>query len=237
MIVLLTCVIPITTIQNMDTNCPQSFSEQENPSTFDGTPPIFDSNPETQIIYTEPAETDRQLFSSILLASTFMSNAGPDYCLSNYSGSHPYYDLVEKMELAKEQQNSFSHTLGHNANKPHLKPVDGSLSQDFHPGHCGVDTAVQIGSPIKATMSGQVVFAGWHADGFGNLIIISNLLYQTFYAHLSGFLVEIGNMVDAGMTIGFSGNTGNTTGPHLHYEIRKNGIPQDPCRYYSQHPT
>jgi murein DD-endopeptidase MepM/ murein hydrolase activator NlpD len=72
------------------------------------------------------------------------------------------------------------------------------------------------------------VYAGWNTQGYGNLVIVENGAYKTYYAHLSSIPVDVGDSVNAGSTIGISGNTGNSTGPHLHYEIRKNGTAINP---------
>jgi murein DD-endopeptidase MepM/ murein hydrolase activator NlpD len=116
------------------------------------------------------------------------------------------------------------------ASEPHGKPVNGSvLTQEFHTGHTGIDLAVVTGTPVKATMDGKVVSAGWNTQGYGNLVIIENGAYKTYYAHLSSIPVAVGDTVKAGSVIGLSGSTGNSTGPHLHYEIRKNNVPIDPA--------
>ena len=107
-------------------------------------------------------------------------------------------------------------------------PVTGRLSQAYHSGHNGLDIAVPLGTPIETTMDGQVVHAGWNNQGFGNLVIVENGEYRTYYAHLSSIPVSVGDTVNAGTTIGISGSTGNSTGPHLHYEIRRNKVPIDP---------
>ena len=76
-----------------------------------------------------------------------------------------------------------------------------------------------------------MVYAGWQ-NGYGNTIIISHGDgLKTRYAHLSSFLVSIGQSVEQGTTIGKSGNTGNSTGPHLHFEILLDGEPVNPLNY------
>ncbi len=107
-------------------------------------------------------------------------------------------------------------------------PLQGRLTQGFHSGHKALDLAVPEGTPVRATMDGQVVFAGWDAHGYGNLVVLENGPYRTYYAHLSEIPVQVGQQVRAGEVIALSGNTGNSTGPHLHYEIRLNGQPIDP---------
>lgn len=112
--------------------------------------------------------------------------------------------------------------------EPSGRPVGGVLTQDFHPGHNGLDFGIPVGTEIKSTMDGNVVYAGWNNQGYGNLVIVEHGDYKTYYAHLSSIPVSVGDSVSAGATIGLSGNTGNSTGPHLHYEIRRNNIPIDP---------
>jgi len=109
-----------------------------------------------------------------------------------------------------------------------LPVTGGRLTQNYHPGHNGLDFGVVVGTPVKATMDGKVIHAGWNTQGYGNLVIVENGEYRTYYAHLSSIPVSIGDTVRAGTAIGLSGNTGNSTGPHLHYEIRRNKVAIDP---------
>jgi murein DD-endopeptidase MepM/ murein hydrolase activator NlpD len=88
--------------------------------------------------------------------------------------------------------------------------------------------ASRWGRRCYATHSGQVLFAGWSTVGYGNLVIIQNGAFITYYAHLSRFNVVDGQQVGAGSVIAWSGNTGNSTGPHIHYEVRINDVPVDP---------
>jgi murein DD-endopeptidase MepM/ murein hydrolase activator NlpD len=111
---------------------------------------------------------------------------------------------------------------------PSGRPVTGRLTQEFHAGHNGLDIAVPVGTPIQTTMDGQVIHAGWNNQGYGNLVIVENGEYRTYYAHLSSIPVSVGDSVSAGTIIGLSGNTGNSTGPHLHYEIRRNKVAVNP---------
>lgn len=101
---------------------------------------------------------------------------------------------------------------------------------EFHP---GIDFAGHRGDPVKCTASGRVIFAG-RAGGYGNCIKIrhaNNL--ETWYGHLSKINVKEGQRVTVGDLIGKVGSTGRSTGPHLHYEIRKNGHPVNPKQYLS----
>jgi murein DD-endopeptidase MepM/ murein hydrolase activator NlpD len=114
--------------------------------------------------------------------------------------------------------------------EPSGRPVTGGvLTQEFHPGHTGIDIAIPTGTQVKTTMDGQVIHAGWNTQGYGNLVIVENGAYRTYYAHLSSIPVSVGDEVKAGTVIGLSGSTGNSTGPHLHYEIRENKVAIDPA--------
>jgi murein DD-endopeptidase MepM/ murein hydrolase activator NlpD len=92
---------------------------------------------------------------------------------------------------------------------------------DFTSYHLGIDIAAAEGTPVIASDSGTVVYAGWNDSGYGNLVAIDhNNGYKTIYAHLSSILVQCGQNVTSGNMIALSGNTGKSTGGHLHFEIR-----------------
>lgn len=116
-------------------------------------------------------------------------------------------------------------------NSPRGLPVKGRLTQGSHSGHVALDFGVPVGTPVKATLDGRVVYAGWNDQGYGNLVIVENGPYRVYFAHLSKIPVKIGEKVTAGTIIGYSGNSGNSTGPHLHYEVRKNGYAIDPTSF------
>jgi murein DD-endopeptidase MepM/ murein hydrolase activator NlpD len=100
------------------------------------------------------------------------------------------------------------------------------------PSHGGLDYGCTLGKPIVSADNGIVSFAGWSSVGYGNLVVINHGNgYETYYAHLSDLAVICGDSVEQGQVIGNCGSTGNSTGPHLHYEIRKNGICQNPKIY------
>jgi murein DD-endopeptidase MepM/ murein hydrolase activator NlpD len=95
--------------------------------------------------------------------------------------------------------------------------------------HTGIDIAARLGAPIYAADAGFVTFTGRSRLGYGNLVIIDHGNgFGTYYAHLSVTYVSMGQSVDKGTLIGAIGSTGNSTGPHLHFEIRHRGIQRDP---------
>jgi murein DD-endopeptidase MepM/ murein hydrolase activator NlpD len=92
---------------------------------------------------------------------------------------------------------------------------------DYWPAHLAIDIAAGTGMPIYAADSGVVVYAGWNSNGYGNVVMIDHLNgYTTLYAHLSVIGVSCGTSVYQGQLIGNAGSTGNSTGPHLHFEVR-----------------
>lgn len=98
--------------------------------------------------------------------------------------------------------------------------------------HTGVDIAGPAGDDVKAADSGTVRFSG-RSGGYGNLIIIDHGNgFSTYYAHNQKNLVSAGDEIDKGGVIAKRGSTGRSTGNHLHFEIRKDGNPQDPLNYF-----
>ncbi len=99
--------------------------------------------------------------------------------------------------------------------------------------HYGMDFTAPTGTEIFATGKGIVTKVGWE-QGYGNSIKINHGYgYETFYAHLSDFNVKMGQTVIRGEVIGYVGNTGKSTGPHLHYEVHQKGVPVNPQNFYS----
>lgn len=98
--------------------------------------------------------------------------------------------------------------------------------------HEGMDFACDTGTPVYATGDGKVTTADWHSGYGKNIEINHGYGYTTRYAHLSDIKVTPGQSVKRGDLIGLSGNTGKSTGPHVHYEVRLKGVPQNPVNYY-----
>lgn len=102
-------------------------------------------------------------------------------------------------------------------------PFDGSIRK-----HAGVDLEADYGAVVSAAGDGFVVWAGW-TSGHGRMVIIEHAAgYQTVYSHLSQVLALPNSMVVAGQAIGLVGNSGRSTGPHLHLEVRHDGVAVDP---------
>lgn len=86
--------------------------------------------------------------------------------------------------------------------------------------HTGIDYGCPMGTPILASAEGRVVYAAWDRTGYGNFVIVQHTACATCYAHLSDISVKVGQTVHQGELLGHSGTSGNSTGPHLHFEAR-----------------
>ena len=119
-----------------------------------------------------------------------------------------------------------------------IKPVSGIITSRFGAGsairrsaHTGLDIATATGTPIQAAAAGTVTFAGYKGS-YGNMIVITHANgIQTYYGHCSALYVSAGATVAQGQKIGAVGSTGNSTGPHLHLEVRVNGVAYNPQNY------
>lgn len=113
-------------------------------------------------------------------------------------------------------------------------PVNGQLTSGFGfrwgRMHEGIDIAAPTGRPIGAAAAGTVIVAGW-SGGYGNLVVVSHGTISTAYGHMSRIAVSNGQQVSRGTVLGAVGSTGHSTGPHLHFEVRVNGSPQNPINY------
>ena len=153
-------------------------------------------------------------------------------------------------ELQLQQQSYASVGKTYESNKirfthlPAIRPMNGYYTHKgigirMHPVlriyrvHEGLDITNQEGTPVYATADGSVSFAGKNQSGYGLLIDLNHgYSLTTKYAHLSKILVREGQSIKRGDLIGRSGNTGLSSGPHLHYEVRKNGVAQNPLDYF-----
>jgi murein DD-endopeptidase MepM/ murein hydrolase activator NlpD len=129
-----------------------------------------------------------------------------------------------------------------NARHEFIRPVEGQLTSPFGERghamggggaqfHAGIDISVPTGTPVQAAQEGTVVFAGYNG-AYGKVVKLDHPNgFATLYAHNSRILVHVGQSIKAGQVICLSGSTGRSTGPHLHFEVHKDGWPVDPSRY------
>ena len=117
-----------------------------------------------------------------------------------------------------------------------LRPVRGSMGDGFGwvhgRNHTGLDFPAPTGTAVGAAGRGTVTFAGWNTGGYGNLVVIRHRLgFETWYAHMASVSVRSGASVAGGVRVGGVGSTGRSTGSHLHWEVRRNGVPINPMPY------
>lgn len=147
--------------------------------------------------------------------------------------------VIELWEILSDRQSLLSAT-------PYIKPARGPIGSRFgyrtdpingkQKMHAGVDIVASPGTPVRAPADGVVSFAGWD-EQFGKLVSIDHGYgVLTRYAHNSQIYVQVGQKVSKFDVISATGNTGRSTGPHLHYEVRVNGIPVNPMNYILDEP-
>jgi len=161
------------------------------------------------------------------------------------SGSIDMEDLKKQIKMTVETVGEIKDYLSKQRDLyvsiPRGWPVQGRITSTYgrrehptlgdHEFHSGVDIAADPGTPVKATADGIVSFAGW-SGGSGNLVVIEHgFKYSTFYAHNKMVCVSVGQKVKRGDIISYVGSTGNSTGPHVHYEVWHEGRPINPARY------
>jgi len=178
----------------------------------------------------------------IVLSGGTLTNAADTGVVENQEANLNYQvsEIDEELRQKISEQDRFSLTQSEGAisKKGYLmyKPVNGTVTNHFNPkdGHLGIDLAAPADDPVKAVMDGTVIVATFSADG-GNIIQIqhaNNIV--TVYKHNSALLKKSGDMVRAGESIAFIGNTGDhSEGPHLHFEVWDNGVPSNPTDYVS----
>ncbi len=141
----------------------------------------------------------------------------------------------------RELQEYFDDQKSLLASTPSVWPTHGWVTSDFGHRldpftadrimHKGLDIATSHGAPVTAPSDGTVIFAGMES-GYGKVLVLDHGYgVKTRYAHLSAIDVKVGDRVARGAKIGAVGNTGRSTGPHLHYEVRVNGMPENPRKF------
>jgi murein DD-endopeptidase MepM/ murein hydrolase activator NlpD len=161
-------------------------------------------------------------------------------------GASRMHDVAEVESLAAEsaslaaaiqsaQASAGSSGTGAPSAAGFIWPVNGPVVSGFGMRwgrmHEGIDIAASSGTPIHAAAAGTVIHAGW-LGGYGNLVVLDHGDgLSTAYAHASAILVGLGQRVSQGETLSLVGSTGNSSGPHLHFEVRVNGSAVDPLFY------
>lgn len=180
-----------------------------------------------KFIYEERYRDGQYIMPGKILAGRYI-NAGTPYYAFHFSETEDntgYFDQegnsVQKLFLKAPVAFKYI-SSGFTTGKRYVQAFNVST------GHRAIDYAASKGTPVRSVGDGTVAFAGWDGS-YGNKISIRhNGTYSTNYAHLSGYAVRSGQKVTQGQTIGYVGSTGFSTGPHLHYEMVKNGVKINP---------
>ncbi len=177
--------------------------------------PQLPFDPDEPLIIAKAREIDQKL-DSLILAAGIENKA-----------------LIEVHDKFESNKKRFAHT-------PSIWPMRGYVSSGFGPRldpftgiwkmHEGIDICARKGTPVLATADGRVKFAGWH-HGYGKTVKVDHIYYQTRYGHLNEINVKPGQRIKRGDIIGTCGNSGYSTGVHLHHEVRVSGKPVDPKQY------
>jgi murein DD-endopeptidase MepM/ murein hydrolase activator NlpD len=180
--------------------------------------------------------------------NTYEGLVSPD-AASMLTSSSMLLDKIEK-EVSLQQESYHQIYQKQEENKvlfsslPAIKPMSGTytyhsfgLRRDPFLGtlrrHEGVDIHNDIGTPVYATGDGVVQYSGATGSSYGIALEVNHGFgYKTWYAHLSKVVARSGQRVKRGQLVAYSGNTGRSTGPHLHYEVRRNGVQQNPVEYF-----
>ena len=189
------------------------------------------------------AEKDFRKLFSLTSKSAVLESSNPDD-----TGSLDTEELKKQIEAAMTSVSEIRRYIAEQKNillsTPVGWPVSGTLSSPYgyrnHPVyeerkfHTGVDISVPSGKEVKATANGVVSFAGWTENSGIVVVAEHGHGFSTAYAHNRKALVRIGQRVARGEVVAISGSTGVSTGPHVHYEIWKNGRPTDPVGFLAR---
>lgn len=181
------------------------------------------------IVYNKKISTKEKFVNEIELANKIINNINE---IENEKTALEKLSVSERANRGEEnnitKETFFNNTMN--------TPVNGVLTSNFGEKrsgsiHKGIDVAAPTGTPIEAALSGTVYYSGV-AKGYGKVVIINhdNDL-QTIYAHCNELNVSTGEKVEQGQIIAKVGNTGDSTGPHLHFELKMNGTAIDPFQY------
>ncbi|MBL8165193.1 MAG: peptidoglycan DD-metalloendopeptidase family protein [Anaerolineae bacterium] len=131
--------------------------------------------------------------------------------------------------FAPEESGSCGRVAVETHDSPWNSPLpQGTITRGFSSTHTGIDFEAPRGSSVQAASTGRVLFAGYSSWGYGNTVVLSHGALITLYAHMDEILVACGQLVQAGDIVGTLGSTGNSSGPHLHFEIRQDDSTIDP---------
>lgn len=171
------------------------------------------------------------------IAGVMTRNGAFDFILNAMDDSRHSQGNKQRRNTSYRQWTTRSSIL---TSKGFFRPVPGAVTsnfgwrEQFNRMHHGVDLRVNIGDTVRAAISGTVKKVGYDAKGYGNYVVLTHPDgMETLYGHLQFALAYAGQPVQLGMPVGIGGNTGNSTGPHLHFEARLNGVAVDPTMLFN----
>lgn len=177
---------------------------------------------------------EQSLLETRQLMAQIASMAGLDSVL--LADLYGETDSTIPVQETRMSPGSLSRTLPPDSPIPDGLPATGWISRGFSdlPGrkHSGIDLAIPEGTPVYATAFGTVTFSGLDPEYGYMVVMCNNDSIETVFGHNRRNLVQVGDTVFAGQRIAFSGNTGQSSAPHLHYEIRMHGIAVNPIKYF-----
>ena len=163
-----------------------------------------------------------------------------DELLRKNLGSDGDLDSISGVSSINNRSSEYS--TNQISNIPTKAPIDGYITQRmiirphiWKSNHYGIDISVKEGDPVVASASGVVIFSGWSTDLGNMLIIYHGNDYFTFYGHNQVNLVEKRDIVKRGDVISLAGNTGISSGPHLHFEVWEGSNPLDPLEFFPEY--
>lgn len=202
---------------------------------------VFESDP--------PPDSARQREIEILEELKEIAGKSEDYLVNSVTKS--LNRLYNRMVFQEKSYDSLQQLINRKAELlaaiPAIQPVNNKDLERVASGfgyridpiykipkmHAGLDFTAPTGTPVYATADGVVSEASFNTGGYGNLVKVNHGFgYETYYAHLVRLKARAGQKVKRGEVVGWVGSTGKSTGPHLHYEVRKNGTPLDPIYFF-----
>lgn len=209
-------ILDVKTTQNAtyEETVTPPVNEIKDDSLYEGTVQVVEAGTDgTKVVNAQITKINGQEVDRLVLSESIVAEPTPS---SVRIGTRPIPEGIGSGEFVRPYQGTVTSRFGSRW---------GSV-------HKGIDIGGHVGDAVYSSDEGTVTFAGWNDGGYGYLIILDHGNgYQTYYAHLNEVLVREGDIVEKGYEIGKLGNTGRSTGPHLHFEVRKNGEPQNPESY------
>lgn len=168
------------------------------------------------------------------VAAIMTEDASYEYILNATSGASTSYNVLTSATSGLWKQGSTLSKQGFCRPVPGIVTSSYGWRQQFNRMHKGVDLLLQVGDTVRAAVNGVVKKVAYDSDGYGNYLVLTHPDgMETLYGHLQYAIVGQGQYVSIGTPIAIGGNTGNSTGPHLHFETHKNGVAIDPTMIFN----